>query len=282
MKRIYIISLFFFIVSSGFSQIRPEAFIDKMPTMPLNLISLNEEQQEAYLTKVNEVQKEIKTEIDRRNKNIKAMAQSMQTQTLQQQYRNNNINPQQLATMSEQERQAWANAYAKQQLQTIQSSPSAAQKKIEQGEKTYNLIYEQKRLTDSLNIIISRISKEFSDIEEDPQRQESLEKISLLKEKLMKQTGIASKDNTELEMQLNAEKEQYTRTYLSRYVTALSHFESFAKSCLPAYYRLEEITNNLSLLQSGVEISNESGGMGLAVVSDYFAYLSNIFKYKLN
>jgi hypothetical protein len=58
--------------------------------------------------------------------------------------------------------------------------------------------------------------------------------------------------------------------------------EAFTRKSLPAYYRLERISNDLSNAQNGVTISDEPGAMGISTISGYLSYLSGIFKYKID
>jgi hypothetical protein len=280
MKRVSSFSLLLLICLSIHSQVRPEAFIGLLPAIPSNAATMSKEQQDGYLSKVDELTQQVKAEMKRRDKNIEASMQSKK-ETAMKQNSMNSIDPQKLAAMNDAERQAWAQAYAA----SIQANPATAQKHQQQDRKLYNFINQQKKLTDSLDAISLGFAKEFGAIEDDAERQALLEKINAEESEIMSNTGIVSnKDKAKVDaliIQVKAEKEQYSNKYVLRYTEILSRIETFTKTSLPAYYRLERISNDLSKAQNGVVISDEPGAMGISTISGYLNYLSGIFKYKI-
>jgi hypothetical protein len=285
MKRVYSFFLLLLICFTIHSQVRPEGFIGLLPAIPLNAVTMNKEQQDRYLLKVDELSQQVKAEMKRRDKNIEASMQSKK-ETAMKRNNMNGIDPQKLAAMSDAERQAWAQAYASQQAASIQTNPATAQKHLQQDKKIYDLINQQKKLTDSLNFINMGFTNEFGAIEEDAERQTLLEKIKAEESEIMSKTGIISnEDKAKVEAlvkQVKAEKERYGNIYVLRYTEILRRVETFTKKSLPAYYRLEKISNELSMAQNGVAINDEPGAMGISSVSGYLNCLSGIFKYKID
>jgi hypothetical protein len=285
MKRIYSISLLLLICFTIHSQVRPEGFIGLLPAVPVNAATMNKVQQDGYLLKVDELSQQVKAEMKRRDKNIEVSMQSKK-ETAMKQNNMNGIDPQKLAAMSDAERQAWAQAYAAQQTASIQSNPAVAQKHLQQDKKIYDLINRQKMLNDSLNAINLGFTNEFQAIEDDAERQTLFEKIKTEESEIMSKTGIVSKVESAkldaLDQQVKAEKEQYNNKYVSRYTEILRRVETFTKASLPAYYRLEKLSNDISKAQNGVVISDEPGAMGISSVYGYLNCLYGIFKYKMD
>jgi len=284
MKQVFSFSFLFMFCLSIHAQVRPEGFIGLLPAIPLNVTSMNKVQQDEYLLKVNELSQQVKAEMNRRDKNIEASMQE-KNKTMMKQNTINGIDPQKLAAMSEAERQAWAQSYA-QQTASKQTNTASAQKQQQNSQNLYDLINKQKKLTDSLNRINTGFINEFQAIEDDTERQTALDKINAEMAEIMSKTGIVSKEESAksdaLEKQVNAEKEQYNKKYITRYTEILRRVETFTKGSIPAYYRLEKITNDISLAQNGVTISDEPGAMGISSVDGYLNLLSGIFKYKIN
>jgi hypothetical protein len=281
MKRVFSFSLLLLICLSIHSQVKPEAFIGLLPAIPSNAAVMSKEQQDVYLSKVDELTRQVKTEMERRDKNIEASMQSKE-ETAMKQNNVNGIDPRKLAAMSDAERQAWAKAYAA----STQGNPAKAQKHGQQDRTLYELMNQQKKLTDSLDAISLGFAKEFGAIEDDTERQALLEKINSEESEIMSNTGIVSdRDKVKVEaliLQVKAEKEQYSNKYVSKYTEILRRIEAFTRKSLPAYYRLERISNDLSNAQNGVMISDEQGAMGISTISGYLSYLSGIFKYKID
>jgi len=303
-----------------FSQIMPEAFVGQIPALPKNICSMNREQIDNYLEKVDFLLQHIDDEKARRNENIEANNDANQATAMKNaaaQYgisqadmqklqnpntseaekmaivnkmssQKNNISvgeAKSVSNMNEAGKEAWGQSVATEQMAIAQADPEAMKKDQSKTQKIYDLTMAQKHLNDSLNGIISVFSGEFAKIKDDPEGKKMLDNIDKWHSELMSYSGIASeselKKSDELENKIKAEKEKYCNTFTTRYLVILSRYESFTKASLEPYYRLERIGNQLSKLQNGTEVYKEPGGMGIASVESYINALKDAFQFNL-
>jgi hypothetical protein len=78
-----------------------------------------------------------------------------------------------------------------------------------------------------------------------------------------------------------AAKTSYCNLQSPRYVQALAEYKSFVQSSMSAYDRLEKLTNEVSKMQTGVDLSPEPGQFGLDNVGSYIHLLLDAYKYNL-
>jgi hypothetical protein len=279
-RAVYFISLML-LTLSGIAQVRPEGYIGLLPAIPSDVCGMSKIQQDEYLAKVEALSQQVKDELKRRDDNINANAESKKDAAMQYAANKQGISQSDLAKiqsgkMSQAEMQALANKMVQQQMAAAgQVNPT----KLQNDKRQYELIEAQKHLNDSLNTIISKFAKEFEAIENDPQRQKMLDNIDKLNAEIGRTMGLASNSGKELSEKIEKEKIKYCNTFTPQYLSLLRRYESFTKSSLPAYYRLETISNQLTELQAGMPYSNEPGGMGLGSVGGYLSQLAGIFRY---
>jgi len=269
---------------SGMAQVRPEGFIGLLPAIPSDVCGMTKNQQDEYLAKIADLSQQVKDEQKRRDDNIKANTESKKDAAMQYAAGQRGISLSDLekirsGKMSQTEMQALAGKIAQRQLAAEgQANPS----KLQNDKRLYELTTAQEQLNDSLNAIISRFSKEFEAIDNDPERQKMLDKIDKLNAEIGQTMGLASNTGKELSEKIEKEKIKYCGTFSPRYLSILRQYESFTKASLPAYYRLEVISNQLAIIQAGIPYSTEPGGMGTGSVAGYIAQLAGIFKYIIN
>ena len=182
--------------------------------------------------------------------------------------------------MSQAEMQALAGKIAQQRMASARQ-PTLG--KLQKEKSQYELVMAQKHLNDSLNTIISKFAKEFESIENDPERQKMLDNIDKWNAEVGKTMGLAvSGTSNELSKKIEAEKTKYCSAFSPKCLSILRRYESFTKSSLPAYYRLETISNRLTEIQAGIPYNTEPGGMGIERVSEYLSQLSGIFRYVID
>ncbi len=284
MRRIGVFICLLLLSLSGMAQVRPEAFIVLLPAIPSDICGMSKTQQDEYLAKVEGLLLQITNEQKRRDENINANAESrkddaMQYAASQQGISRSDLEKIQSGKMSDAEMQALAGRIARQQLATAgQANPARSQN----NERVYELTNARQHLNDSLNEIILKFSVEFEEIENNPERQKTLDNIQELKAKIAQTMGLASDSDKELTDKLEKEKIKYCNTFIIRLLTTMRRYESFTKASLPAYYRLEEISNQLTEIQSGIPFSTEPGGMGIGSLKGYLVKLSEIFKDVIN
>jgi len=284
MKRTVFSLVLLLFTLSGMAQVRPEGFIGLLPAIPSDVCGMSKTQQDEYLTKVEALSQQVKDEQKRRDENINANAESkkdaaMQYAADQQGISRSDLEKIKNGKMSQAEMQALAGKMVQQQMAAAgQSNPA----KLQNDKSLYELTMAQKHLNDSLNTIISKFAKEFEAIDNDPERQKMLDNIDKLNAEISRTMGLASNSSKELSDKLEKEKIKYCNTFSPRYLSLLRRYESFTKASLPAYYRLEAISNQLTKIQAGMPYSTEPGGMGIGSVGGYLSQLAGIFKYVIN
>jgi Skp family chaperone for outer membrane proteins len=282
-RTVYFLSLLLFSLS-GMAQVRPEGYIGLLPAIPSDVCGMNKTQQNEYLAKVADLSQQVKEELKRRDDNINANVKSKEDAAMQYAANQQGISQSDLekiksGKMSQAEMLALAGKIAPQRMASArQPNPG----KLQKDKSQYELIMAQKHLNDSLNTIISEFHKVFEAIENDPERQKMLDNIDKLNTEIGQTMGLASNSGKELSDKLEKEKINYCNTFSPKYLSILRRYESFTKSSLSAYYRLEGILNQLSEIQSGIPYNTEPGGMGIGSVQGYLSELANIFRYVIN
>ncbi|HNX65439.1 MAG TPA: hypothetical protein PKH02_01080 [Bacteroidales bacterium] len=315
MKKTIILFIVIAFAMPSFPQVMPEAFIGQLPAIPKGTCSLNREQRDQFIERVDELLQAIDEEQTRRDENISADADAnkniamnaaaarygisqAEMQKLQDpktseaekmaivnkmSSQKNNISvgeAKSVSNMNEAGREAWGQSVATEQMANAQADPEATKSDQNTTKKIYDLTMAQKHLNDSLTAIANGISAEFSEIKDDPEGKKMVENIEKWNSEYMNSMGIGS--DSELEARIKAEKEKYCATFTPRYIAVLNRYESFTKASIQPYYRLERISNKLSKLQNGVELYKEPGAMGIASVKSYLDELKNIFQFNLN
>jgi hypothetical protein len=174
---------------------------------------------------------------------------------------------------------AWADAYSTEKMAEVQYD---GQKNWEQQLQTKNL-YEltklQKHLLDSIAAIESKFKQQLAEIDRDSEAKVLLDNIHRLKLKAIELMGEGN--NAEGTAILNTEKEKYCNKYSSKYIDILERYESYTKSCLTTCYQIESISSRQTKLQTGVDIKQEPGLVGIKKVADYLQLLRGAYKYNL-
>jgi hypothetical protein len=321
MKKFFLLFIVTAFAVPLFSQVMPESFLGQIPALPKNICSMSREQIDTYLEKVNNLLQQIDDEKERRDNNTEADNGALQaaamknaaaqygvSQTDMQKLQNPNTSEAEkmaivnkmssqkynisvseaksVSNMNEAGKEAWGESIATEQMANAQADPEAMNKDQNKAQKIYNLTMMQKHLNDSLNAILSGFSAEFTGIKDDSEGKKMLDNIDKWNSELMSYSGIASeselKKSEELENKIKAEKEKYCKTFTPRYLVVLSRYESFTKASIEPYYRLEKIGNQLSMLQNGIEVYKEPGGMGIASIESYIDALKDAFQFNLN
>lgn len=337
MKTLLLIFLFMISLVYVNAQVRPEAYLSKLPAIPGNVCSEdNKEAKDAFITKINEISDQLKNELERRHDinetNVEAngpkmMANSMkqtgvspelirQLQALEKQSKGATGDQkkayeaqkkaladqmmQQSMNMSMGEvenvkkmdkagQKAWATAYATEKQAEVMADPKKYQDQNAKEMQKYNLIKNQKQLSDSLSAQQNRYLKKFAEIDEDEAGKKLYTKIEGIRNKIADLYNETAKNGTSpnqkqleaLRGEMYKAKVSYCNIQSPKYVQALAEYKSFVQSSMSAYYRLDKLTNEVTKMQTGVDISPELGQYGLINVSSYIERLLDAYKYNL-
>lgn len=320
MKNSLSLVLLIIFTTLSFSQVTPEAFLGLFPVIPDNSCSDEFDVYNIFCVKVDSISELI--EISRRDEENEAKASGDEKQVmdniserygLSQQEIENLQNDEEL-TEEEQEAliskamqnkdnisldevknldklnkegsNAWSEAYGDQKMAEIQYDPEQNMEMQLENKNLYELGALKKHILDSLKSVESIFAQKFAEIDKDPEAIKMLDKINKLEQEATSMMGELSADRRAkldaITQQMKLEKDKYCNKYSPMYLNLLMQFESFTKSCLPVCYRLEAISAKISKLQTGVEMKQEYGRIGIGKVADYLGRLRGVYKYNLN
>lgn len=178
---------------------------------------------------------------------------------------------------------AWATAFATEKKAEVLADPQAVQEKTATNMKNYQLLTKQRQLADSLGAQEIKFGKQFQDLENDKSALALQTQIKELEEKLNEEY---KKENRPNDNEIKNLSDQIRNLFISycnlqspKYLEILSRYKSFMQASLLPYYRLEKLTNQVTASQTGVEISQEPGLMGLQAINSYIGALSAVYKY---
>lgn len=184
--------------------------------------------------------------------------------------------------MSDKGQAAWAEAYSTEKMAEVQSDSQKNQKQQLQTKNLHELTVLQKHLLDSIGAIESKFKQQFAAINNDPEAKVMLDKIDQLESKAIDLMGEGNDtEGKSVGEKLNAEKAKYCNKYSASYLSLLEKYESYTKSCLSTCYKLELISVRQAKLQTGVDVKQESGRLGIKQVSSYLGLLGGAYQYNL-
>ncbi len=207
----------------------------------------------------------------------KAMADKM----IQQQANISMSEAQSVAKMSNQGKEAWAQAYATEQAAAAQANPSSYQANQQKTNRMMELTSLTQHLKDSLFAIQSEFNARFQAIENDPAIKASRDSLEVWSAKLTAMSGIVSESEAKVVDRLYKksceEKQKLCELYNKKYSSLMKEYQIFTKSSLNAYDRLERANFELMELQTGVKYPYKSGKAGFSAVINYLDRLDASF-----
>ena len=331
MKTIYLVFLLTIVMIYANAQVRPEAYLSKLPSVPIDICSEETKSKDEFLSKVNEISEQLKTELERRHKNNDAKAGAAKPKMMNNAMKQTGVSPeliQQLQALEKQSKgatgdqkkaydaqkkaladqmmqqsmnismgevenlkkmdkagqKAWATAYATEKQAEVSADPKKYQDQNVKEMQKFNLLKSQKQLSDSLNAQQNRYMKKFSEIDENEDGSKLLAKIEGIRNEIREEYSKTTRTDQkliELRSKLVAAKTSYCNLQSPRYIKVLAEYKSFIQSSMSAYYRLEKLSNEVTKMQTGVDISPEPGEFGLGNVSGYVKQLLDAYKYNL-
>ncbi len=222
------------------------------------------------------------------NNNLsEAEEQAIINKAMQQQYGMSMDEAQKLAAMSPKEQEAWAAAQATQMQAQAKTNPAAARQTGAQknSKEMSELVQERQALILKLTDKATALQKEFQKLEDDAQYSDLAKEVARLKKEVGSRMGASGSakevaEMNQLQNQLKAKQDEYCKTYSSRQVHLVSNDYSYVKTSMPDNYRIEEITKQLTALQTGVDTKGISNDMAALVsVKNYLGVLEKVFKY---
>ena len=322
MKNLLFLIVSLVTASLSFAQVTPEAFIDMLPSIPDNVCSKEIAERNMFISQADSVSELIDNERSRRDENIDADSDEYEKQAMDKLSKQYGLSQEELEKlqnedgmteeetdelinkalqnsenisldeikdsekMSEEGKEAWSEAYSTEKMSETQADPQKYQEQQLQYKNRFELAALQKHILDSLTAIESKFAQQIAELDKDPNAKIMLDNIYKWELEATEMMGELSESEAakleELAQQIQSEKDKYCNKYTPAYLDILRRYESYTKSCLPVCYRLEKISAQLTKLQTGVDMKQESGLMGIKKVSDYLGLLRGAFKYNLN
>lgn len=297
-----------------FGQVLPEAFLGKAPKIPGNACTKDVKEIQEFENQIELLLESIETEKERRDLEIEASSEGQEqliTKKMAQQYglSENEVKKLQQEELTDKEsdelvdkalqnsnnlslgeiknldklnsdgQKAWADAYSTEKMAEVQYDGQKNREQQLQTKNLYELTKLQKHLLDSIAAIESKFKQQLAEIDRDSEAKVLLDNIHRLKLKAIELMGEGN--NAEGTAILNAEKEKYCNKYASKYIDILKRYESYTKSCLTTCYQIESISSRQTKLQTGVDIKQNPGLLGIKKVADYLGVLGGAYKYNL-
>lgn len=190
---------------------------------------------------------------------------------------------QNMKTMDKAGKTAWATAYSTEKKAEVMAEPEKYQEQNAKNLNDYNLVKEQKRLSDSLGAQQQKYNRQFMDVENDSTGKAILRNI---KEMEVKLDTLYTMENCNCEDQkkslmysIREQRKSYCNLLSPRYIKILSQYETFTKASILPLYRLEKLNSQVMTMQTGVDLKLEPGELGLAQIHSYLSALLNYDKY---
>ena len=187
-----------------------------------------------------------------------------------------------MKTMSKEGKTAWAEAYATEKKAEVMADPKAYQDKNAALMKDYKLMEKQRLLADSLGAQVIKFKKRAEELDTDMEAVNLQTKIAqleselndLYKQETVKDSEVRGKINAIRILEIN-----YCNLQSPKYLAIVAAYKNFVGSSLKDYARLENLTYQVTAKQTGVDIKQEPGAMGLGQIRSYLSMLSGVYKY---
>jgi hypothetical protein len=301
-----------------FGQVLPEAFLGKAPNIPGNACTKDVEEIQEFENQIESLLESIETEKERRDSEMEANSEGQEqliAKKMAQQYglSENDLKKLQDEDLSDEEsdelidkalqnssnlslgeienldklnsegQKAWADGYGTEKMAEVQYDGQKNREQQLQTKNLYELTKLQKHLLDSIAAIESKFKQQLAEIERDTEAKVLLGNIQVWQLKATELMGSIGNDAEAkaFHEKLNAEKEKYCNKYSSKYIDILKRYESYTKSCITTCYQIESISSRQTKLQTGVDINQEPGLVGIKKVADYLHLLRGAYKYNL-
>jgi hypothetical protein len=299
------------------SQVQPEAFLKKFPSVPGKSCEMKLHERQEFLDSVYLVTDEIKEMLEQLDQEMEANGPEMEKQAMDrfaQQYGLSNADLQKLQNdenLSEQEqsalinkalqnsmnislgevknlekmdkegREAWAQAYSTEIMADTQIDPGKYQDQQLHAKSLSELTILQKHLLDSLGAIESKFDKQFIELYNSNEATAMRDEIKRLEKIRNTMLGSSSDEQIEnINIEIRNKKQVYCKNFSPNNIDIIRKYIDETRTSLPAYYRLEKIGVDLIKAQTGVDVKLK-GHLALGKVESMGGILAKTFDYNL-
>lgn len=189
------------------------------------------------------------------------------------------------SNMSEAGKKAYAEAYAAESMAVAKNDPKQSAKN-NYASNLYQTNTAQQAAYSKINEISSRIAALYNPIENDPERQKMLDRMSAWNSKLTSMMGIVSDDEAHimdsLSLRIKNEQIAYCNKYTPQYRSALRKHLQIVKASMPDYKKFGDISAETTKAQTGLDMPAEGKELAsLEAIAEYLRSLHEAYKYKL-
>jgi hypothetical protein len=221
-------------------------------------------------------------------KNAKNMSaadkQAMANKMMQQQ---TNMSPDEiknLSKMSDAGKKAYAEGYATEAMAASQANPES-QPADNNTQNISALLSQQQSILGRISGYDQSIGNLYASIENDPSRQEMLDRIDDWKSKYGRMIGVdygQGKQMDSLALLVKKEQIKYCDKFTPRYRAALHQHKQILNSALPDYQKLGEVISQVTMAQTGIARPPECTEIGaLEAIHEYLGKLNQTYKFKI-
>jgi hypothetical protein len=192
---------------------------------------------------------------------------------------------QKMSKMSEAGKKAYAEAYGTEAMANAQANPKKYAPD-ENARNLFNLTNEQQTLNQKITGSMKNTENMYAEIANDPEGKIMRDNMEKWHEKLTMMMGevTASEEKImdKLSDQIKNEEIKYCDKFTPKYRAVLKQELATLKSSIPECNRLDQVTQELFKLQTGVDPLPEGMELtSLGLLSAYLGHLQNAYKYKL-
>lgn len=323
MKKTALILIVLSIASITSAQTVFDSYMKRIPALPGDSCNVSKAGTESFKTQVSSLHDEISNEISRLNslakkstandeaaakeaalkqmsqygmsqedmekmKNAKNMSaadkQAMANKMMQQQ---TNMSPDEiknLSKMSDAGKKAYAEGYATEAMAVSKANPES-QPADNNTQNISELLSQQQSIAGRISGYGQSIGNLYASIENDPSRQEMLDRMDNWKSKYGRMIGVDAGQGKQMDsLALLVKKEQikYCDKFTPKYRAALRQHRQILNSALPDYQKLGEITSHVTMAQTGIALPPECMETGaLEAINEYLGKLKQVYKFKL-
>lgn len=314
MKPLTLLFLFFVPTTLLLGQSTPESFINKIPSLPKDPCTMYDEEKEAFLLELSQLQDELKAEIEPRKEKIETAynnakpefeknvaqeyglsqgdIQKLKNKKLSKEEKKKiadkmiqertNISMQEienLKKMSKDGKEAWAEAYTTEQMATMEGKTDSLNIVNQKNMNRYELAKEQSELAQIVAAEDRKFINKFYELDElDSTKSDLLVRRDSLMANLGKDDGRAYEDKVKEILRLEL---AYCQAMSPGYFSILNDHLASVKSLQTTYYKLEKV--NAELNEATLNVKNPDfyspGLMGLEAINAHIGMLMQAFKY---
>lgn len=323
MKKISLILIAFSLFTIAGAQSAIESYLKRVPVLPRDSCNIKLSDKESFVQQVNLLLDELDKDIEARNEkddnyvnnNESAMKNNafrqmqqygvsnediekiksgqdmseadkmaMANRIMMQQTNISMAEAQNLSKMSDEGKKAWAEAYAAEAQANAQANPKAKTVNTD-AKNQYQLVAEQQAINAKLSQAYQNIASQYAEIDNDPAKQQMLDRMGKWSAKLTSMMGIdygQGKQMDSLSNLIKKEQIKYCDKFTPKYRAALRQHLEVLKASQPDYLRLVEVTSQIMKAQTGIAAPPES--INIASLRDLQGYLNNLknaYQYKL-